>query len=223
MHRVAPVLDAALEAAVLPWASSPQPGPADVAVGLGDREVGWLGDLTEMAALLRGSLAWGQVVTLPGGDVGTEWDQRQITAADALRWAAYTGTTPAQAEEDFLQPLWAWVQQQSGSQGRVEAVSPQPGAEEGNLSVGLRARLRQVVLTVTEGLDGCDLSKATRELAALAGDLFDPAMTEQPEIEAVETLGRLLAPFVPHLAEAIYQASSHPATSVHLAGWPAVS
>ncbi len=36
-------------------------------------------------------------------------------------------------------------------------------------------------------------------------------------------LSRLLAPFAPHLAEAIYQAGGHTATSVHLAGWPAVS
>ncbi len=35
MRRLSPVLDAALEAAVLPWASSPEPGPADVAVGSG--------------------------------------------------------------------------------------------------------------------------------------------------------------------------------------------
>jgi valyl-tRNA synthetase len=36
-------------------------------------------------------------------------------------------------------------------------------------------------------------------------------------------LVRLLAPFVPHLAEAIYrQVSGQPAESVHLAGWPMV-
>ena len=223
MHRVSPVLDPALEAAVLPWASSPQPGPADAAVGLGDRELGWLGDVTEMAALVRGSLAWGQAVTLPGGQIGTEWDQRQPTPADALRWAAYTGTTPDQAEHDFLRPLWAWVTRQTGSQDTAEVASPRSEVEQGTNSARLQARLRQAIATVTEGLEACDLSRATRELASLAGDLSDPTMTEQPQIEAVETLSRLLAPFIPHLAEAIYQASGDTATSVHLTGWPAVS
>jgi hypothetical protein len=222
MRRLSPVLDAALEAAVLPWALSPEPGPADVAVGLGDRELGWLGDLTEMAALLRGSLAWGQAVTLPEGGAETAWDQRQPTPADALRWAVYTGVTLDQAEQDFLQPLWAWVQRQIGSQSAAGVASPQSGAEQGTSDEWLQARLRQAVSTVTEALDACDLPRATRELAALAGDLSGSTTPRQPVAEATGMLGRLLAPFVPHLAEAIYQAGGR-TTSVHLAGWPAVS
>jgi isoleucyl-tRNA synthetase len=222
MRRLSPVLDAALEAAVLPWASSPEPGPADVAVGLGDRELGWLGDLTEMAALLRGSLAWRQAVVLPEGRAETEWDQRQSTPADTLRWAAYTGTTPDQAEQGFLRPLWAWVYRQTGGQDTTEVTLPQPGAEQEMYGERLQARLRQAVLTVTEALEACDLSRATGELVALAGDVSSSYLPEQPEVEAVEMLSRLLAPFVPHLAEAIYQASGR-MTSVHLAGWPAVS
>jgi leucyl-tRNA synthetase len=62
-------------------------------------------------------------------------------------------------------------------------------------------------------------------LTALAGDLSSSTMPEQWKVrdEAVDLLGRLLAPFVPHMAEAIYQASGPKATSVHLAGWPAES
>ena len=226
MRRLSPVLDAAWEAAVLPWALSPQPGPADVAVGLGDRELGWLGDLTEMAALLRGSLAWGQAVTMPEGSIETGWDQRQPTPVDALRWAAYTGTTPDQAEQGFLRPLWAVAQRQAGSQDTA-GVNPPPrsGAERGTGDERLEARLRQAVSTVTEALEACDLSRATRELTALAGDLSSSTMPEQWKVrdEAVDLLGRLLAPFVPHMAEAIYQASGPKATSVHLTGWPAES
>jgi len=86
----------------------------------------------------------------------------------------------------------------------------------------LQARLRQAVLTVTEALEACDLPRATRELVALAGDLPGSTMPQQPAAEAIDMLSRLLAPFVPHLAEAVYQAGGH-TTSVHLAGWPAVS
>ena len=68
----------------------------------------------------------------------------------------------------------------------------------------------------------CDLSQATRELTALAGDLSGSYRTHRSDAEAIDTLSRLLAPFVPYLAEAVYQAGGH-TTSVHLAGWPAVS
>ncbi len=223
MRRVSAVLDAALEAAVLPWALSPEPGPADVAVGLGDRELGWLGDLTEMAALLLGSLAWGQAVTLPEGGIAEDSDPRQLTPADALRWAAYTGTSPDQAELDFMRPLWAWVDGQTGSQN-VAGVAPPPrsGVEQEGSDDQLQARLRQAVSTVTESLEVCDLSQATRELTALAGDLSGSYRTHRSDAEAIDTLSRLLAPFVPYLAEAVYQAGGH-TTSVHLAGWPAVS
>jgi len=223
MRRLSPVLDEAWEVAVLPWALSPEPGPADVAIGLGDRELGWLGDLTEMAALLRGSLAWGQAVTLPEAGIETAWDQRQSAPADALRWAAYTGVTPDQAEQDLLRPLWAWVYRQTGSQDAEITLPPQPGAAEGMGGDQVLARLRQAVSTVTEALEECDLPRATRELTALAGDLsglYAPQPSERAG--AIDMLSRLLAPFVPHLAEAIYQAGGH-TTSVHLAGWPALS
>jgi len=223
MRRLSPVLDAAWEAAVIPWALSPEPGPADVAIGLGDRELGWLGDLTEMAALLRGSLAWGQAVALPEGGIESAWDQRQPAPADALRWAAYTGVTPDQAEQDLLRPLWAWVYKQTGSQDAEITLPPQPGAAEGMGGDQVPARLRQAVSVVTEALEECDLPRATRELTALAGDLSGlhaPRPSERAGL--IDMLSRLLAPFVPHLAEAIYQAGGH-TTSVHLAGWPALS
>ncbi len=78
MRRVAPVVDAAFEDALLPWAMASRPGPADLAVGLGDRHLGWLGDLAETAALLKGTLAWEQAVTLPEGDAVEDWDRERI-------------------------------------------------------------------------------------------------------------------------------------------------
>lgn len=223
MRRVSPVLDAALEAAVLPGTLSSEPGPADVAVGLGDRELGWLGDLTEMAALLRGSLAWGQAVALPENVVSADLDLRQLTPADAVRWAAYTGTTPDQAEQDFLRPLWAWADGQVGSQGRTGVASlPQSELERAVCDSRMQARLCQAVSTVTESLEACDLPQATRELTALAGDLSGPYRAYRADAGAIDMLSRLLAPFVPYLAEAMYQAGGH-TTSVHLVGWPSVS
>lgn len=215
MRRVSPVLDAALEAAVLPWASSPEPGPADVAVGLGDRELGWLGDLTEIAALLCGSLAWGQAVTLSEGGIAADSDPRPFTSVDALRWAAYTGTTPDQAEQDFMRPMLAWAYGQAASLTRSDEDQETRGEQ-------LQARLRRAVSTVTGALELSDLSGATRELTALAGDLSGLHPTQHADVATIEILGQLLAPFVPHLAEAVYQATGR-TTSVHLAGWPAVS
>lgn len=68
MRRVPDVVDADFEAAVLAWSADSRRGPANVAVGLGDLRLGWLGDLAEVAALLGGSLAWEQALALPEGE-----------------------------------------------------------------------------------------------------------------------------------------------------------
>jgi isoleucyl-tRNA synthetase len=215
-----PVVDAAFEAAVLPWATAPRPGPANLAVGLGDRHLGWLGDLAEMAALLRGSLAWEQSIALSEGDVDADLDLGRTMSADALRWAAYTGLTPERAESEFLRPLWQLV---------VANLSPKDGerSEQNGKNALLdrwqRARLYQAIDAVTKALDASDPRLAAEEVSALVRDLsywctFKGFADNHALLGA---LVRLLAPFAPHLAEAIYrQAGSRSGKSVHLADWP---
>lgn len=233
MRRVAAVVDAVFEAAILPWAIASQPGPADLAVGLGDRDLGWLGDLTEMTAVLHGSLAWQQAVALPESEPGTDWSLERVTPADALRWAAYAGTTPDRAEREFLRPLWQVVVSLHEPPRSVETnAAPLPCGQRGSRRRAseelcdrwLLARLHQATGAVSEALEAGEPGRAAGELATLASDLGDWYVPHRPGggRQHLAFLSRLLAPFVPHLAEAIYrQAGGRAAPSVHLTAWPA--
>ena len=215
MRRVSPVLDVALEAAVLPGALSSEP-PG----GCGRRFEGqraWLaGRSDRIAALLRGSLAWGRQWHCP-----KMWCRQTWICGSSARRCVALGClyrhNPDQAEQGFMRPLWAWADGQMDSQGRGGVASlPQSELERVACDSRLQARLYQAVSTVTESLEACDLPRATRELTALAGDLSGPYGAYRADAGAIDMLSRLLAPFVPYLAEAIYQAGGQ-----HGAIWPA--
>jgi isoleucyl-tRNA synthetase len=235
MQRVSAVMDAAFEAAVLPCtpedsAGAPIPDQGKrskrtLAVGMGDKHIGWLGDLAEAAALLYGALAWEQAAVLPETRVGTFENIDRATPADALRWAAYTGTTPAQAEHAVLRPLWQFVvRSQDRSLSRKEAESPSQKHDQSQvLDRWLAARLHQTIANVTEALNACDIDQAVQHLALLVDDIsnwYVPYGREGSD-EVPGPLIQLLAPFVPHLAEAMHrQTSDRMMDSGHLVNWP---
>jgi isoleucyl-tRNA synthetase len=181
--------------------------------------LGWLGDLTEVAALLGGSLAWEQALALPVGEPEIAWDLSRIPSADALRWAAFAGVTPDQAERTFLRPLW-----QAAVSLLSQADAPkEQDRDDGLLDRWVAARLNQAIDAVTQALDVPDSCRAAEELANLVRDLTDWAVPYRAGSGrgTLEPLSRLLAPFVPHLAEAIHrQSKGLAAPSVHLASWP---
>jgi isoleucyl-tRNA synthetase len=219
MRRVPVVVDAGFEAAMLAWSTGSQKGPANLAVGLGDLRLGWLGDLAEVAALLSGSLAWEQALALPEVEPESTWDLARIPSADALRWAAFAGTTPDRAGRDVLRPLW---QAALSLLGQPSVPSDQNGDDD-LLDRWLAARLNQTIEAVALALDASDPRRATDELASLVSDLADWVVPYRlgGGREVLEPLSRLLAPFVPYLAEAIHrQSSGLAAPSVHLAAWP---
>ncbi|MGD8623070.1 MAG: class I tRNA ligase family protein [Anaerolineae bacterium] len=239
MQRVPEVTDARFEAAILPWAPSVGAAPGTqagrgsgterglhterLAVGLGDRELGWLGDVAEAVALLRGGLAWEQAVALSQEGLTASWDTEAGQPADALRWAAYAGCSPEEAEARLLQPLWHLAMASPGME--VEAGAGTVGALLGRW---LEARLYQVTAEVGAALDACRPARAAAALAGLVEDWGWCAPLQLEEGlspgrgEAWPVLIRLLAPFVPHLAEAMHrQRAGATAESVHLATWPA--
>lgn len=105
----------------------------------------------------------------------------------------------------------------------------------------LGSRLSRAVETVTKALDAYDVVRAARELEDLVDDLSNWYIrTSRPRFwakglgedklsayhtlyTALKTLGLLLAPFVPFLAECIWRNLRRPEDpeSVHLADWPA--
>ena len=230
MRRVPEVTDAAFEGAVLPWALGPAPRIDEVhslAVGLGDRDLGWLGDAAEVAALLWDSLGWEQAVALPRIGVREGWDRERSQPADALRWAAYVGGTPVDAERDLLRPLWRWLISQEPSQAESgEAPArPRPAAEL--LDRWLLARLYETTRATQIALSGARPTGAAELVGALVQDIVGWYGLHREGISPVqqpvlETLSRLLAPFVPHLAEAVHRRVKGPsAESVHLGAWAA--
>ena len=227
MRRVSGVVDGAFESAVLSWTTSPQRQPANLAVGLGDVHLGWLGDLAEVAALLDGVLAWEQALALPEGGSQEDWDLERIPSVDAVRWAACTGTAPGQAQRDFLRPLWrlavTFLSPPGSNQSSVAGPDRPSLVASDLLDRWLQARLYQATQAVSQALETRELGEATRELAALLDDLESLHATARPR-EASQVLGLLsllLAPFVPHVAEAIHRKSvGWTEDSVHLAAWP---
>ncbi len=234
MRRVTDVVDAAFEAAVLSWPGPSQSGPANLAVGLRDRHLGWSGDLAEIAALLWGALAWEQVAVLPEAESEPAFDLERDFPADALRWAAYTGMTPAQAEREFLRPLRRLAMSLLGlhEQATEEPTSPDrlweglEGSEAGDLlDRWSLARTHQAVGAVAQALEAGEPHRAAQELGALVAGLADWYAPRRAGAgrRVLELLSRVLAPFIPHLAEAIHRQCIGPAaSSVHLAPWPSL-
>ena len=158
--------------------------------------------------------------------MGAAFVSGHILPADALRWAAISGTTAEQAERGFLRPLWHSVVQM------LAEPEHQPGDRAHQLGTGellldnwLLARLQQTASMVAEALEICDLHKATDHLTELVDDIVGWYVPRRSRggYQGLESLARLLAPFVPHLAEVIYNEGRKGATeSVHLSNWPAV-
>ncbi len=243
MRRVEPVVDARFEASVLSlssWPSgslvSPSTEFADLAqgqefgrslaVGLGEQASGWLADLGRTATLLKGPLVADRMVALPEMGSMVPWEQgRDVVPnvpVDALRWATYMGTTPEQAEQGFLQPVWQLAANlQTGDAHSIEEEVK--GVRDDLLGRWLKALLYQAIETITGALDTGDTLQAAGVLAGLVSDLSTWYALRQAggQRTAVLVLSQLLAPFLPHLAEAIHRRLfKGTADSVHLDAWP---
>jgi isoleucyl-tRNA synthetase len=218
MRRIPEVADASFEAAVNALARAREPAPADMLVGL-DGRGSWLDLLLKTSGLLAGAFAARRLVSPPEVQADSSWDPARSSLSDALRWAAYAGTTPDHAERKFLQPLWQTALALSAQQTSDGGTQP----ESDLVGQWLRARVAQAVGVVTGALDNGDLPRATGELAALIDELvrlYLPGQTVEAG-DVLDTLSRLLAPFVPHLAEAMHrQRALRAGASVHLENWP---
>lgn len=221
MQRTGAVVDAGFEAAILTLSTAPGPGPADLAIGLGEKQAGWLADLGELSALLWGSPAWNQAVALSMTRPEEAWDPDRLPPASALRWAVYTKMTPDKAERDFLRSLRQLVANLTGSEALSIPPRRQPVQEL--LNRWLEAHVQQVIAVVTEALDARQTQRAAQELAAFVSDLagWYVPLRGGGGGKVLKTLSQLLAPFIPHLAEAIHRhTSGWAADSIHLSTWP---
>jgi leucyl-tRNA synthetase len=174
-----------------------------------------------MVALLRNALAWEQAVPLPQSSSEAAWEPRPSQPADALFWAAHTGSTPEDAEQNFLRPLWQLLAPLAHGPGSAQRDTVRTFHD-----TWLLARLRLAAPDVAAALDAADPGRAAQILTGLKEDLVNwqalrPIDIGPLSVKARELLGRILAPFVPHLAEVLYRHDKAPsAESVHRTDWP---
>ncbi|HEX2902829.1 MAG TPA: isoleucine--tRNA ligase [Jatrophihabitans sp.] len=167
--------------------------------------------------------------------------------ADAVRWFMLASGSPWSARRvghkvleeiasKVLRTYWSLASFQS-LYARANGWSP--GADAGTASVldqWARSETARVAAEVDAALEDYDAARAGRALAELIDDLSnwyvrrsrrrfwegDPAALQTLH-DSLDTLTRMLAPFVPFITEKVWQAlfaESSGIDSVHLAAWP---
>ncbi len=120
----------------------------------------------------------------------------------------------------FLKRVWSIV----------DKYQDLPKENKGSLSseeTALRRKLHQTIKKVTEDLDGkFAFNTAISAIMELVNDMYRFADAHEAVEESLaKELGRdlliLLAPFVPHMTEELWQGMGEKESSVHAAAWPA--
>ena len=164
-----------------------------------------------------------------------------IHGADALRLFVLFAGPPEKDKEwsdlgvegavRYLQGLWrnAWKWQE-----RIAGASADGGIDSGDLKDyqrQLRRRVHQTIRAITENFEGrLHLNTCISSLMELTNELhvFDQAIDKRGNVtasdvavarEALEALIRMLAPFVPHISEELWEGFGH-GESLARAEWP---
>lgn len=177
------------------------------------------------------------------GNIVVPWDVIDRHGADAFRWYFLATKLPwdgynfdtdtvGESLRQFLLQLW-------NTYGfyvlyaNVNDVAPEDVAPANDLDRWVLSRLSATVETVTERLDHYDATRAGQTIQAFVDDLSnwyvrrsrrrfwdgDPAAFSTLRT-ALVTVTKLLAPFVPFIADEIYGNLDGSEPSVHLCDWP---
>ncbi len=185
------------------------------------------------------------------GNVVDPWSVLESEGADALRWYLYVSSPPELSRRFSVELVRESARRFMGTVLNtynffvLNANAATLDLSESNASESRDAldrwvlsRLYQTVRDVTEALEVFDLTPAARKLDSFVDDLSNWYVRRSrrrfwaEEVDAyatlwecLEVLSRLMAPFVPFLAETIFRGLYAPSTelkSVHLACWPEV-
>ena len=182
----------------------------------------------------------GQKMSKSKGNIVDPWGVIDRFGADAFRWWFFTNKQPwdgyrfseeavGETVRLFLKQLWNTYAFLSTYTVEGDAAS----GEETELDRWVLSRLSGTVSEVTERLDDYDATFAGRAIAAFVDDLSnwyvrrsrrrfwdgDPVAFRTLETCLV-TVSKLLAPFTPFVADAIYEGLDGSEGSVHLCDWP---
>ncbi len=197
----------------------------------------------------------GQKMSKHKGNVVDPWVVLNDSGADALRWYLYTASPPglerrfskdlvAEVVRTFTLTLWNTLSF-FVTYANLDGWKPEKGekVEYSHLDLWLRSALHTLIRDVTQALDEYDVLGATRPIETFmdhlsnwylrrsrrrfwkAGSDSDKKAAYTTLYEALVTLGKLLAPTMPFMAEEIHQTlvtaiDPDAVESVHLGAWP---
>ncbi len=184
----------------------------------------------------------GQKMSKSKGNIVVPWDVIDRYGADAFRWYFFTAKQPwdgyrfseeaiGEGVRLFLRQLWSTYHFLSLYSADADAAAGAGAPTE--LDRWIRSRLAATVAEVTERLDAYDATFAGRAVAAFVDDLSNwyvrrsrarfwagEAAAFATLRDCLLTVSKLLAPFTPFVADAIYEGLGGPEPSVHLEDWP---
>ncbi|MDX6720675.1 MAG: isoleucyl-tRNA synthetase, partial [Solirubrobacteraceae bacterium] len=184
--------------------------------------------------------AQGQKMSKSKGNVVAPWEVIDRFGADALRWYFFTSKQPWDgylfAPEAIGEGVRLFLRQLWNTYAFSTLYGPDPSAVRSpptDLDRWILSRLSATTDAVTERLDAYDATSAGREVAAFVDDLSNwyvrrsrrrfwdgEGAAHDTLRHCLVTVSQLLAPFVPFVADEIYENLDGAEPSVHLTDWP---
>jgi isoleucyl-tRNA synthetase len=191
----------------------------------------------------------GQKMSKSKGNIVSPWDMIQKHGVDAVRWYFYTVNPPGEAKK-FDELEIAKVSRQFFTlvynsfvffnlYGKASVIPTKAPASSNVLDKWVLARLHETIGEVSTHLEEYEIGDAARRIEVFAGDFSrwfirrSRRRLQKPESEkelqevskvfgyVLLELARLLAPFTPFFADALYKSLITSAkASVHLDVWP---
>ncbi len=182
----------------------------------------------------------GQKMSKSKGNVVGPWEVIDEFGADALRWYFFTSKQPwdgylfspeaiGEGVRLFLRQLWNTY----AFSTLYEPEAALADAPATDLDRWARSRLSATIQTVTDRLDAYDATAAGRAVAAFVDDMSNwyvrrsrrrfwegDGAAHDTLRHCLVTVSQLLAPFVPFVADEIYDNLDGSSPSVHLTDWP---
>jgi len=179
----------------------------------------------------------GQKMSKSKGNVVAPWGVIDRFGADALRWYFFTSKQPWDgyrfSEESIAEGVRLFLRQLWNTYAFSALYPAGEQGEQTDLDRWVRSRLSATTTTVTERLDAYDATSAGRAIAEFVDDLSNwyvrrsrrrfwdgDAVAHATLRKSLVTVSQLLAPFVPFVADEIYEGLDGSQASVHLTDWP---
>ncbi|HEY4497089.1 MAG TPA: class I tRNA ligase family protein [Candidatus Paceibacterota bacterium] len=223
--------------------------PADYIVEGMDQTRGWFYTLLAVATILDNDEPYRNVISLglihdkfgqkmskSKGNVVDPWAIIEKYGVDAVRWYFYTVNPPGE-QKNFDEADLGKVSRKIFSILYNSFVfyntSEKSGYEEKQeekhvLDRWVIARLHQTIKSTTSYLDGFEIGLAAREIEGFIDDLSRwyirrsrkrPEMASTLKVTLLE-VSKLMAPFSPFFADALYKSVGGIKESVHMEDWP---